>query len=85
MLSSVGQRAGAMDSDRRMEFVSHEMERVHPGLLDNLEGGVSKVWEADPWAGGAAALPSPGQMTTICGGIERPEGRVHFAGEHTSR
>ena len=61
------------------------MEKVHPGLRDHLEGAVSKVWLADPWAGGSGALPSPGQMTTICVGIERPEGRVHFAGEHTSR
>ncbi len=46
---------------------------------------MSKVWLPDPWAGGAAAIPSPGQMTTLCEGIDRPEGRVHFAGEHTSR
>ncbi len=85
MFSSVGQRVGAMDSDRRTEFVSHEMEKVHPGLLDNLEGCVSKVWPADPWAGGATSLHAPGQLTTICVGIEQPEGRVHFAGEHTSR
>ena len=85
MLTSVGQRTGAMNDDRRVEFVSREMEKVHPGLLDNLEGAASKVWQADPWTGGSGSLPSPGQMTTICVGIERPEGRVHFAGEHTSR
>jgi monoamine oxidase len=84
MFFGVGRRAGAMDDDRRLEFVAHEMEKVHPGLRDNLEGAVSKVWLADRWAGGAAAIPSRGQMTTICAGIARPEGRVHFAGEHTS-
>jgi len=84
MLVGVGQRVGAMDPDRRTEFASHEMEKVHPGLLDHLEGCVSKVWPADPWAGGAGSQPSPGQLTTICVGIERPEGRVHFAGEHIS-
>src|SRR5262249_43564339 len=51
---------------------------------DNLEGCVSKVWPADPWAGGAGTQHSPGQLTTLGVGIERPEGRVHFAGEHTS-
>lgn len=85
MFGGVGQRVGAMSEARRLEFASHEMEKVHPGLLDNLEGGVSKVWPADPWAGGANALHAPRQLTTICVGIERPEGRVHFAGEHTSR
>lgn len=82
--TGVGKRVGAMDPDRRTEFASHEMEKVYPGLLDNLEGGVSKVWAADPWAGGAVSSHAPGQLTTICVGIERPEGRVHFAGEHTS-
>ena len=85
MFTSVGQRAGAMSEDRRLAFVSDEMEKVHPGLLDNLEGSVSKVWPADPWAGGATSLHAPGQLTTICVGIDRPEGRVHFSGEHTSR
>jgi monoamine oxidase len=85
MYSSVGQRVGRMAEHKRLEFVSHEMEKAHPGLLENLEGSVSKVWAADPWAGGAVSLHAPGQLTTICVGIERPEGRVHFAGEHTSR
>jgi len=84
MFTAVAQRAGAMEADRRLEFVADEMEKVHPGLPENFEGGVSKVWLADPWAGGAAAVPSPGQMTAICVGINRAEGRVHFAGDHTS-
>ena len=84
MLVGVGQRAGAMDPDARTTFVSKEMEKVHPGLLDNLEGCVAKVWAADPWAGGAGSEHSPGQLTTFCVGLERPEGRVHFAGEHIS-
>jgi monoamine oxidase len=84
MLTGVGQRAAAMDPGSRTAFTSQEMEKVHPGLLDNLEGCVSKVWPADPWAGGAGSNHSPGQLTTLCVGIERPEGRVHFAGEHIS-
>jgi monoamine oxidase len=79
------QRAGAMTAGGRLEFVSHEMEKVYPGLLENVEGGVSKVWLDDPWAGGAVSIPSPGQMTTLCMGIDNAEGRVHFAGDHTSR
>ena len=80
---SVGLRVGAMPEERRLEFVSREMEKVHPGLLENLEGAVSKIWHADPWVGGAISLHAPAQLTTTCAGIERPEGRVHFAGEHT--
>ena len=84
MLAGVGQRAAAMDPESRITFFSQEMEKVHPGLLDNLEGCFSKVWPADPWAGGAGSQYSPGQLTTLCEGIEQPEGRVHFAGEHLS-
>jgi monoamine oxidase len=84
MYFALGQRVGAMSEEDRFAFASREMDRVHPGLFDNLEGHFSKVWAADPWAGGAAAIPSPRQMTTLCVGIELPEGRVHFAGEHTS-
>jgi monoamine oxidase len=85
MFVSLGQRVGTMSEDKRLKFVSQEMEKMHPGLLDNLEGAISKVWPADPWAGGAISLHAPGQLTTVCLGVERPEGRVHFAGEHTSR
>jgi monoamine oxidase len=85
IFASLGQRVGAMSEDKRLKFVSQEMEKVHPGLTDNAEGAVSKIWQADPWTGGAVSMHAPGQLTTVCLGIERPEGRIHFAGEHTSR
>lgn len=85
MCSGIGERAGAMDPEERVQLAVRELEKAHPGLSENFEGGVAKVWHADPWVGGGICLPYPGQMTSICIGIERPEGRVHFAGEHTSR
>jgi monoamine oxidase len=84
MLTGTGQRAAAMDPESRVAFAAQEMEKIHPGLLDNLEGSFTKVWPADPWAGGAGSHPAPGQLTTLCAGLEQPEGRVHFAGEHLS-
>ena len=44
-----------------------------------------KVWHKDPWTKGALGLPGPGQMTGILMNAEKPEGRIHFAGEHLSR
>jgi monoamine oxidase len=41
-------------------------------------------WTSDPWTGGSYAAFGPGQMTKYWGYTARPEGRVHFAGEHTS-
>lgn len=46
MFLNVGQPVPAMSKDKRLEFVSREMEKVYPGPLSDLEGDVSKVWPA---------------------------------------
>ncbi len=74
----------AMTEHDRLRFVLAEMEKVHPGVGSHYEGGRSKSWQDDPWARGAYASFRPGQMTTWLPRIVRPEGRIHFAGEHTS-
>lgn len=71
------------ESDR-IKFVLEQMEKVFPGMRENFEGGVSKCWDEDPWARGASSWYKPGQMTELWPHMARPEGRVHFAGEHTS-
>jgi monoamine oxidase len=75
---------GDMEPDVREKFVFDQMERAHPGLANNFEGMVVKVWHKDPWAKGALSAQGTGQMTSICIGAEKPEGRIHFAGEHLS-
>ncbi len=74
----------AMGEDERLRFVLAEMEKVHPGVGTHYEGGRAKSWQDDPWARGAYASFRPGQMTAWLPRIVRPEGRIHFAGEHTS-
>jgi monoamine oxidase len=73
-----------MSEDDRLRFVLAEMEKVHAGVGRHYEGGRSKSWQADPWARGAYASFRAGQVTTWLPRIVRPEGRIHFAGEHTS-
>ena len=41
-------------------------------------------WTGDPWTRGSYAAYPPGQLTKYWGYAGIPEGRVHFAGEHTS-
>jgi monoamine oxidase len=41
-------------------------------------------WTGDPWTRGSYAAYPPGQVTKYWGYAGIPEGRVHFAGEHTS-
>lgn len=80
-----GEQVGDMEPERRERFIIDEMERAHPGLQQNLEGMEVKVWHKDPWTKGALGLPGPGQMTGLLMNAEKPEGRIHFAGEHLSR
>jgi monoamine oxidase len=42
------------------------------------------VWSEDPFAGGGFAFAQPGQLGWIFPAARRPDGRLHFAGEHTS-
>ena len=84
LCGGIGERVGDMEPEAREQFLVAEMERAHPGLKANYEGMFVHVWHKHQWAKGAIALPAPRQMTSICIGAEKPEGRVHFAGEHLS-
>ncbi|HKW94212.1 MAG TPA: NAD(P)/FAD-dependent oxidoreductase [Methylomirabilota bacterium] len=77
-------RITAMPADDRVSFALTEMERVYPSLRRHFERGTSKCWDEDPWARGAYVWFRPGQMRSLGPAIATPEGRVHFAGEHTS-
>lgn len=57
---------------------------MHPGVSQLAEGGASYFWNSDVFARGAFVVFQPGQMSSIHEDIVRPEGRVHFAGEHAS-
>ena len=73
-----------MPERARIDYAVDQVEQIYPGMRENLEGGVSKCWDEDAWARGAAAWFRPGQMIDFLPHIGRPEGRIHFAGEHTS-
>jgi monoamine oxidase len=68
----------------RIAVVSRQMEQVFPGLGETLESGASYCWDEDQWARGAYSILKPGEMFSLLPHIARPEGKVHFAGEHTS-
>jgi monoamine oxidase len=74
----------AMKESDRLEFTIDEMEKVYPGMRKNCEGGAAKCWDEDEWSRGDYAWFKPGQMTGLLPHIARAEGRIHFAGEHTS-
>jgi monoamine oxidase len=74
-----------LDEAGRVGFALETMENVHPGLAKSYEGGVAWCWDDDPWARGAYTVFMPGQLSNHWPElIEKPEGRLHFAGEHVS-
>jgi monoamine oxidase len=74
----------ALKEEDRIAFVLEQAEKLFPGIKENFEGGVSKCWDEDEWDRGASSWYKPGQMGELWQHIARAEGRVHFAGDHTS-
>ena len=68
----------------RLAFVVDQGSRIFPELRSTFEGGTSVSWGTDPWAKGAYAWFKPGQLALLPPRADAPEGRVHFAGDHTS-
>jgi monoamine oxidase len=77
-------RVTALGEAERVSSTLALVEKVHPRVRQNFEAGVTKCWDADEWARGAYAWYRPGQMSSLLPHVARPEGRIHFAGEHTS-
>jgi len=71
------------DGDRVAALLA-DVDRVHPGLRDHFVAGASKCWDTDPFQRGAYAYFKPGQLTRVAPHLGRAEGRLHFAGDHTS-
>src|SRR5262249_21387081 len=73
----------AMSEDERVAAAFDQMQQIFPERAAEFEGGVSHCWGLDPWQRGSFALHAPGQIGFI-EILAKPEGRIHFAGEHTS-
>ena len=67
-----------------MEAALGHMEKPHPQIREFQEGGVVTAWSQDPYALGAFSAPEPGDVTAHLQALQRPHGRIHFAGEHTT-
>jgi len=84
MAGANARRATASSEADRLTMTLAGMAKVYPRIIEQYEGGASKCWDEDEWARGAYAWFEPGQMMRLMPHVARPEGRIHFAGEHTS-
>ena len=73
-----------MKPEERISWSLNNVTKIYPEMAENFEGGTSVVWDDEPWSLGAGAYFAPGEMTTMFPHVASVEGRVHFAGEHTS-
>lgn len=82
--SEDAQRWGSLKPDDRIVQALDDVAEIHPQITKEFEVGTSWMWHDDEFAGGAFALFDPGQQTLLHDEIVKPDGRIHFAGEHTS-
>ncbi len=62
-----------------------QIEQVFPGTTAAYTGrAYEDHWALDPWAQGAYSFYRVGQASTYGALAAATEGRIHFAGEHTS-
>ncbi|WP_067186367.1 flavin monoamine oxidase family protein [Microtetraspora niveoalba] len=82
-----GRDARALDALGEREqrrVVLDELARVRPAAAGAVEITRIVSWGRDPWAGGAWAMPRPGQMAALAAAATADTGRVQLAGEHLS-
>uniref|UniRef100_A0A452VJ95 Amine oxidase n=1 Tax=Ursus maritimus TaxID=29073 RepID=A0A452VJ95_URSMA len=78
----------SMTHEQMEDVVLEDVAAVHQIPKDELRricpSSVAKRWSLDPLAMGAFAEFTPYQFIDYSQELFKPEGRIHFAGEHTS-
>ena len=84
-LGTDAQRLGTLPLSERGEIVINVLENFHPGIRARVdEAPAGMYWDAFRWSRGAFCFMHPGDLQNYYYASIRPEGRLHFAGEHCS-
>jgi monoamine oxidase len=75
---------GRLSEAERLRVALQEATRIWPEAPRHFEGGAVKYWNEDPWIRGSYSFEGVGQARDYLQIATAAEGRVHFAGEHTS-
>ncbi|MDJ0843808.1 flavin monoamine oxidase family protein [Crocosphaera sp.] len=77
----------ALNSEQQIPTLIEEWSEVLPKVknypLTNLKH-ISYSWNNDPWAKAGWAYPTEAQEEIFFNELKQREGRIHFAGDHTS-
>lgn len=71
-------------ADACIRHVREQLARVVPSSAGQVERARVYAWDADPWARGDYAWFRPGQVRALLPHLAVADGRIHFAGDHTS-
>jgi monoamine oxidase len=78
------EKLGRMPDAERQRVALEETTRIWPEAPRHWEGAAIKYWNEDPWIRGSYSFNGVGQARDFLEIARAAEGRVHFAGEHTS-
>jgi monoamine oxidase len=82
---AIGEKADVLasqDDARRMEIVTRDLAPFNARAMEMSRAITSYAWQRDPFTRGAYAVYRPGQWFGIRPVLQRPHGKVLFAGEH---
>lgn len=75
----------ALPEEERINQALQDLAKIHgPEVYSEFLNGASYSWSQNPYSAGCFTLFKPNQGATYPEIIEKPEGRIHFAGEHAS-
>ncbi|KQL36178.1 amine oxidase [Psychrobacillus sp. FJAT-21963] len=75
----------SLSEENRIQQALKNLATIHgEQVYDEFITGASYSWAQNPYSGGAFTLFKPEQETELFPYLGTPEGRVHFAGEHTA-
>ena len=81
---AIGRQMMSMSPEVSVRFGQKLVAEALPDIQSEFQQGIAHQWALERWSQGAFAVFHPGQMASMMPGISTPEGRAHFAGEHTS-
>jgi monoamine oxidase len=76
----------SQSEEERLRLALRNLAEIHGDVVyKEFVWGISKSWRLDPYIVGGFVVFKPGQESELGPYLSSPEGRVHFAGEHTSQ
>lgn len=78
-------RWDALRDDEAAQLLAEELARVYPSSRGAVRLLRRTAWQKSALAGGSWANWRPGQITRYARSVGLPQGRLHFAGEHTGQ